>query len=197
MRRVACVSSGKTWTRLSSTFSKLGGRLGLALRSRTAPNSSSAKNALPPERRKICSTSSAAGLPPRFPCSSCAIVTIEAIDIQPVNSLAAVQFGEEGTDRMAAVQVVGAVGQHEEQCRSQIADQKGEQVQSRAVGPMQVLDHQHSRGTFRQTIQQAEKSLEQPGLRRRADHRRARRRLRYVVGRPELRQHAGQSDGGG
>ena len=57
---------------------------------------------------------------------------------------------------------------------------------------MQVLDHQHCRGSFRQTVQQAEKSLEQPGLRQRADDPRAGRRLRYVVGRPELRQHAGQ-----
>ena len=89
--------------------------MGLALRSRTAANSSSAKNALPPERRKICSTSSAAGLPPTTALQQlCDLVTIEAIDIQPVNPLAAVQFGEEGTDRMAAVQVVGAVGQHQE-----------------------------------------------------------------------------------
>jgi len=44
----------------------------------------------------------------------CDLVTIEAIDIQPINSLVAVQFGEEGADRVAAVQVVGAVGQHHE-----------------------------------------------------------------------------------
>ena len=85
----------------------------------------------------------------------CDLVTIEAIDIQPVNSLAAVQFGEEGTDRMAAVQVVGAVGQprsnavrrlrtkkvsksrveRSAQCKSSITNTVGERFAKRSSRP--------------------------------------------------------------
>jgi hypothetical protein len=62
---------------------------------------------------------------------------------------------------MAAVQLVGAVGQHHEQPGLEVADEEGEQVQGRAVGPVQVLHHQHGRGPVGQALQQGEQCLEQ------------------------------------
>jgi hypothetical protein len=109
----------------------------------------------------------------------------EAAHLEPVGPAAAVQSGQERTEGMAAVQLVGAVGQHEQQPSLQIADQEGEQIQGRAVGPVHVLDHQHGRGPPGEALQQGEECLEQPGLPPRAGRRR-------LLALPELGQQAGQ-----
>jgi hypothetical protein len=46
----------------------------------------------------------------------CDFGSVEAIDVQSFHSAAAVEFGEEGTERMTAVYVIGAV-RHNEQGR--------------------------------------------------------------------------------
>jgi hypothetical protein len=88
---------------------------------------------------------------------------------------------------MAAVQLVGAVGQHHEQPGLEVADEEGEQVQGRAVGPVQVLHHQHGRGPVGQALQQGEQRLEQLRLPPRAAGQAGRALLP-----PELGQQPGQ-----
>jgi hypothetical protein len=87
--------------------------------------------------------------------------TVEAAHLEPLRPAAAVQLGQERAQGMAAVQLVGAVGQHHEQPGLEVADEEGEQVQGRAVGPVQVLHHQHGRGPVGQALQQGEQRLEQ------------------------------------
>jgi hypothetical protein len=117
------------------------------------------------------------------------IDTVEAAHLEPLGPSAAVQSGQERPQGMPPVQLVGAVGQHQEQRCPQVADEEGEQVQGRAIGPVQVLDHQHGRGPTGETLQQGEERLEHPGLRRPADGQPGRRRLLAL---PELGQQAGQ-----
>jgi hypothetical protein len=78
---------------------------------------------------------------------------------------------------MAAVQLVSAVGEHEEQPRPQVTVEKGEQVQGRAVGPVQVLEHQQGREPVGEALQHGEEGLKQLGLTRRADGEAGRRRF--------------------
>ena len=65
---------------------------------------------------------------------------------------------------MRAVQLIGPVGHHDQHAISGwlVADQEGQQVSGRPVGPVQVLDDQHHRAGFGQALQQDEHLLEQP-----------------------------------
>ena len=93
---------------------------------------------------------------------------VEAAEVEPLDASAAVESGQERPQRMLPVQLVSAVREHEQQFGSQVADEEGEQVQSRAVCPVQVLHHQHGGGPDGEALQQAEERLEQPGLCQRA-----------------------------
>ena len=113
--------------------------------------------------------------------------TVEAGEVQPQDASATVQSGQERPQGMLPVQLVGAVGEHEQQSGPQVADEEREQVQGRAVRPVQVLHHQHGAGPLAEALQQAEERLEQPGLRHRAH-----RDLGRLLALPELRQQAHQ-----
>jgi hypothetical protein len=117
------------------------------------------------------------------------VVAVEAGHLEPLGPAAAVQLGQERPQGMAAVQLVGAVGQHQQQPGLEVADQEGEQVQGGAVGPVQVLHHQHGRGPAGQPLQQGQERLEQPGLARGADGGPGRGRFLAPL---ELGQQAGQ-----
>ena len=101
---------------------------------------------------------------------------------------AALELGQQRAQRVAAVQLVGAVGGDDEHALgAQAAGQEGEEGARRAVGPVQVLDRQQRpapRAPSRSSS--VEQRLEEARLRRRvAVHdRRAR------VGRRELGQEA-------
>ena len=83
--------------------------------------------------------------------------------LQPLDPPAAVQLGQERPQGMAPVQLVAAVGHHQQQpAVAQVADQEAEQVAGGAVGPVQALHHQHGRAVGAQAVQQAEQQLEQP-----------------------------------
>jgi hypothetical protein len=117
------------------------------------------------------------------------LATVEAAQLQALGPAAAVQLGQERPQRVAAVQLVGPVGQHQEQAGLEVAVQEGEHVQGRAVGPVQVLHDQHGRGPVGETLQQGEQRLEQLGLPPGADGRAGRGR---VLALPQLGQQPGQ-----
>ena len=112
---------------------------------------------------------------------------VEAGQLQPVGPPAAVQLGQERPQRVAAVELVGAVGQDQQQARLEVAVEEGQQVEGRAVGPVEVLDHHHGRGPVGQALQQGQQCLEQPGLSRGAGGRGGR-----LISLPELGQQPGQ-----
>ena len=83
---------------------------------------------------------------------------------QALDPAGAVQLGQVGSQLLLARLVV-AVGDHQQDPLSaQVANQERQQVAGGAVGPVQVLDHQHQRGLLTQPAQQAEQQLEQPCL---------------------------------
>ena len=89
----------------------------------------------------------------------------EAGQLQALDPAAAVQLGQERPQRVAAVQLVGAVGSDQQEAAvAQVADQEGEQVAGGPVGPVQVLDHQHGPALGAQALQHPEQQLEQPPL---------------------------------
>jgi hypothetical protein len=87
---------------------------------------------------------------------------------------------------MGPVQLVGAERDHDQQPAdgALVADQEGQQVPARPVGPVRVLDHQHHGGVPGQVLQGAEHRLEQPGPRL--------ARVAARVGLAELGQQPGQ-----
>ena len=74
---------------------------------------------------------------------------------------AAGQLSQEVLQPAAPAALVGAVGgdEHERQVAGTGAEQR-DQVVGRAVGPMDVLDHQHHRASRREAVEEAEQQLE-------------------------------------
>ena len=63
---------------------------------------------------------------------------------------------------MGAVQLVGAVGEHEQDLRvAQAADEQRDELERRAVGPVQVLEHDQQRPVAARAGDRAEHELEQ------------------------------------
>ena len=101
------------------------------------------------------------------------LVAAEALQRHPLDARGALQLGEDGTQRMAAVELVGAVGgEQEERLGPRVADEEDEEVARGGVGPVEVLDHQRDGA---EPVQQGEQRLEHLRLarRRRAPTRRA------------------------
>ncbi len=89
----------------------------------------------------------------------------EAGQLEALDPAAAVQLGQERPQRVAAVQLVAAVGHHQQQpAPAQVADEEGEQVAGGAVGPVQVLHDQDGRALGAEALQQPQQQLEQPPL---------------------------------
>ena len=106
----------------------------------------------------------AAGAAPRMPASR---APSSSRSRRPSSSRStvgvAVQLGQPRPQRVAAVQLVAAVGGHQhDRGLGQVGHQERQQVQGRAVGPVQVLDGQDQRPLGGQPLQHAEQPLEQP-----------------------------------
>ena len=79
----------------------------------------------------------------------------------------ALQLGQQRPQRVAAMQLVGAVAQqHEQALRADRAREEGEERARGAVGPVQVLDEQDEGLRLREGVQQCQQRLEQAALRR-------------------------------
>ena len=85
-----------------------------------------------------------------------------AAELEVLDRRAAGQLAEQQPHRMARVDVVGAVAHHQRNLgRSQVAGQERDQVASRRVGPVQVLDdHDQPRRALADSFEQRQRLLE-------------------------------------
>ena len=89
----------------------------------------------------------------------------QPLQLDPLHPGDPVQRGQQRAQRMGAVQLVGAVRDHDQQPaeRPLVPDQERQQVPAGPVGPVRVLDHQHHRRVPGQVLERPEYLLEQPG----------------------------------
>jgi hypothetical protein len=117
---------------------------------------------LPSERAITRATTSGAGRAEQRRQQGGQLLPVEAGQLDPVD--VAAELGPEGPQRAGQVGVA-AVGREQQQpLPAQVANQEGQQVEGRAVDPVQVLDHQHHRGRLAQVAEQPQGQLEQPVL---------------------------------
>ena len=91
----------------------------------------------------------------------------EREELDALDSPAALELGDERQQRVAAVELVGAVGeQQHDRAVAQVADQEAEQVTGRPIGPVKVLDDEQQRAPLGYPGQDPEQELEQAALRR-------------------------------
>lgn len=89
---------------------------------------------------------------------------VEAGQFDATDRAEAVEFGEEGAQRVAAVDVVGAIGgEDDETAGAQGAQQVGEEVAGGGVGPMQVLQGEDDRAVGGEAFQEAGGEFEEAG----------------------------------
>ena len=75
------------------------------------------------------------------------LVRVEGGQIHPLDAGQPEQFGQQRPQRMAPVQVVGAVGRHHEQpLGAEPGQQEAQQVAGGGISPVQVLDHEEDGG---------------------------------------------------
>ena len=131
-----------------------------------AARSSSAKNGLPSDRRAMRSTSAGAAELPWIAASWSASSPRSKRSSQDVlDARQALHLGEPRSERMAAMELVGAIrADDEDPLVTETAREEGEEVAGRAVGPMQVLDDEHDRAALPETFQEGEEAVEQPCL---------------------------------
>jgi hypothetical protein len=97
------------------------------------------------------------------------LIARERCQVDPLHAARGEQLCEERSQRMAAVQLVAAVGDDEQQTLvAHAARQEEQQVPRGAIGPMQVLDHDRERLLFGKPLEDSEQELEQPRLADRA-----------------------------
>ncbi len=88
---------------------------------------------------------------------------VEAGELDPPHGAQPVQLGQEGAQRVTAVDVVGAVGGDDDEPGGvQGAEEVAEQFAGGAVGPVQVLDDEDHRAVGGEPFQQPGGQLEQP-----------------------------------
>ncbi len=92
------------------------------------------------------------------------LVVVERCQVDPLDHRQSGQLGEQLTQGVSPVQIVGAVAADNEQpLVAQSPDEKGEQVPSRLVGPVQILEHQEQRSLVKRRgpPQQPDDTVEQ------------------------------------
>ena len=112
-----------------------------------AATSSSAKNALPSDRRAMESTRDGPQLIARDHADHLdELIALEPGQVDPVDPRLAFGLGQPAGQRMTAVQLVAAEGRDDEQALVPAgAGEEGKQVAGRAVGPVRVLDDEQDR----------------------------------------------------
>ena len=96
------------------------------------------------------------------------LVAVERLELDPAGALEPIELGQQRPQRMAAVELVGAVGQHQhDPLLAQAAGQERDKRAGRAIGPVHVLEDQHHRRGLAEQVEQFEHRLEQPQLARR------------------------------
>ena len=95
------------------------------------------------------------------------LAPVERREGEPLDAAGPFELGQERQQRVAAMELVGAVGEQEHHRDiAEVPDEEPEQVAGRAVGPVQVLDDEHDRRPRRQPLEDSEQQLEQAALAR-------------------------------
>jgi len=90
----------------------------------------------------------------------------ERAEVNAFDAVVAAELGQQRSQRMAAHQLVGPVGQDQQQpLVPQPPRQEHHQVTGRAVGPVEILEHEDQRRLATESAEQVQKHLKQPGLR--------------------------------
>ncbi len=82
------------------------------------------------------------------------LAPVERDDLQALDAARAIELGEERQERVAPVELVGPVGQHERHADvAQVPDEEADQVACRPVGPVEVLDDEDHRRHRRESVE--------------------------------------------
>ena len=132
-----------------------------------AASSSSANSGLPSERANRRASRSSAGRAAEDVLScSASSSRVSGLELHAAGAGVALELGQQRAQRVAAVQLVRAVGRDDEHA---LAAQRGREVDEerarRAVGPVQVLDRQQQAVLAREQLEQLEQAVEQARLR--------------------------------
>ena len=180
----AWAGSGRATMRASRTSRRVGGRRPPAASS-PAPSSSSTKNGLPSERRWIWSARSPVGGAPRMASSSSAGLgrssrRRSSRSTRPLRSSSA-SHGSSGWRRCSSS--ARKVMTSTTRSVREVADQEGDRLAGRRIGPVEVLDDEQDGRDLRQPLEHAQHGVEQPGL------------VRFGLRSPSSRRRPGSSDG--
>ena len=130
-----------------------------------AASSSSTKNGLPSARVSIASTRSASTPPRMAVICSPSSPTPEAGQVDPANARQAVHLDEPRAKRMAAVELVGSEGAHDDEAlHPDVPGQECHEIASRAVRPVQVLEDQDHGRPLSEFAEEGEQAFKDPGL---------------------------------
>jgi len=93
------------------------------------------------------------------------LVAAEALERDPLHARHALELGQHRPQRVAAVQLVGAVGDDQaERLGARAAHEEDEEVARGGIRPVQVLEHERDRLLAAEPIEQGQKPLEDVGL---------------------------------
>ena len=94
------------------------------------------------------------------------VVAIEPREVDAIDTLAALELGEVGHHLVVRLELVGPDrGDQQDAFVAQVADEEGEQVPRRRIGPLEILDDDDGRRAAGQPVDDAEHELEQAHLR--------------------------------
>src|SRR5581483_2019014 len=89
----------------------------------------------------------------------------EALERDAAAEPRALELGERGKQRVAAVELVGAIGaEHHQRGLAQVAGEEDEEVPRRAVSPVQVLEDEDDGARAGEALERAEERLEGAAL---------------------------------
>jgi hypothetical protein len=107
----------------------------------------------------------------------------EALEFQAGDAGSALELGQQRAQRVAAVQLVGAVGDRDEQPGGgRAAHEVVEEVARGGIGPVEVFEDQQQRALGSEALEQHEQRLEQAALAHRLVGRRGSRRAGAQLG---------------
>ena len=93
------------------------------------------------------------------------LVAVKPPEIDAIDALATLELGEVCQHLVVGVELVGADGRDQQDpLVAQVADEEGEQVPGRGIGPVEVLDDDRHRCLPGETIDDPEHELEQADL---------------------------------
>ena len=90
------------------------------------------------------------------------VIAAEPLQLDAVHGPHSLPARDERSQRVAAVQLVGSEADNQEHARgTQCTYEQGHEVECRAVRPVQILDHEHERAVLGESLDNAQRELEQ------------------------------------